>query len=102
MNSVSPLLPFSGDSTLAVQTRGNPRELAQEFESVMLAQLIKQMRVSGDEQSSLFPGDNSDTLGSLFDLHMSRHLASQGGFGIAESLTDSFKDLTESTPGDAI
>ncbi|MEZ5940736.1 MAG: rod-binding protein [Planctomycetaceae bacterium] len=60
--------------------------LAREFESLLLSQLMKDMRQSGFDESGMFPGDESDTLGSMFDLHMGRQLAMQGGFGLAKSL----------------
>lgn len=86
--------------TTGMSTRGTPRELAREFESLMLSQLIKQMRQSGVDEAGLFPGDSSDSIGSLFDLHMSKHLASRGGFGVAESIEEKLGQLTGQSAGE--
>lgn len=59
-------------------------EIMKEFESVMLSMVLKQMRQSGSEEG-LFPGDNSDTLGGMFDTYMGEHLAESGGFGLMDS-----------------
>ena len=59
--------------------------LSSELESVFISTLLKQMRQSmGGE--SFFPGDKSDTLGGLFDMHMSQFIAENGGIGLSESL----------------
>ncbi len=77
--------------------RADPVGLAREFESLLISQLTKQMRQSGFDESGMFPGDESDTLGSMFDLHMGRQLAMQGGFGLAKSLEPYLKQMTDST-----
>lgn len=59
-------------------------EVMKQFESVMLSMVLKQMRQSASEDG-MFPGDNSDTLGGMFDTYMSEHLAESGGFGLMES-----------------
>lgn len=73
-------------------------EMAQEFESLMLSQLIKQMRqASGGE--GMFPGDKSDTYGGMFDMMIGKHLTESGGFGIANELASSFKGMGKNTVG---
>lgn len=64
------------------------KEMAQEFESLMLSQLIKQMRQSSGGEG-LFPGDKSDTYGGMFDMMMASHLTENGGFGFADQLVAS-------------
>lgn len=59
-------------------------EIMKEFESVMLSMVLKQMRESSSEDG-MFPGDNSGTLGGMFDTYMGEHLAESGGFGLMES-----------------
>jgi Rod binding domain-containing protein len=81
----SPVLPPSLEQPLpdagAIQ---DPQALAQEFESLFVSQLIKEMRQSSEE--GLFPGDESDTFGGMFDMFMGRHIAQSGGIGLADSI----------------
>ncbi|GEM_PF-1657108 len=62
-------------------------KVLQQFESVMLSMMLKQMRSSASEDG-LFPGDKSDTLGGMFDTYMGDHLAESGGLGLTDSLGD--------------
>ena len=61
------------------------KSLAQEFEGVFVAMLLKQLRrsLSGD---GLFPGDEADALGGLFDQQMGAHISQHAGIGLAQSL----------------
>ncbi len=52
------------------------------FESLFLAQLIKEMRQTL-EPGTLFGSDSGDINGGLFDLYLGQHLAQAGGMGIA-------------------
>ena len=66
--------------------RDNPQAIAavaEEFESVFLAMLLKNMRSTVSE-GGMFAGDESDTFGSMFDLFMSQHLASSESLGISK------------------
>lgn len=65
------------------------QEMAQEFESLMLSQLMKQMRQSSGGEG-LFPGDKSDTYGGMFDMMIGKYLSESGGFGLADHLAGSF------------
>jgi len=73
------------------------KELAQKFESVFVAMLMKQMRQSVSEEG-LFPGDKSDTFGGMFDMYMGDHIAGQRGIG----LSTLFEKLLPSGEGDAV
>jgi Rod binding domain-containing protein len=64
-----------------------------------LAQLLKQMRGTAIDENSLFPGDTTDTLGSIFDMHMSQHLAEHGGFGLAQALENQLPSVGGNTRG---
>ena len=66
-------------------------KVAEEFESVFLSMLLKNMRATVSE-GGLFAGDKSDTLGSMFDLFMSQHLASSESLGVANLLKQTFVD----------
>ena len=80
-----PEIPFdlAGASRLA-----NPRtpvaadrNAATEFESYFFSMIIKEMRKTLDD--GLFPGDQSDSYGGLFDMQMGEFLARQHRLGIA-------------------
>ena len=96
-NAVTPGISTIVPSTMTA--RGSSKEIAREFESLMIAQLVKQMRQSGPEESGLFPGDSSDTFGGLFDLHMSQHLTEQGGFGLADSIERKLEGMIGNSSG---
>lgn len=68
------------------------KKMAQEFESLMLSQLIKQMRQSSGGEG-LFPGDKSDTYGGMFDMMIGKFLSESGGFGLADQLAGSFQGI---------
>jgi peptidoglycan hydrolase FlgJ len=59
--------------------------LARQFESVFMAQLIKEMRQTL-EPGSFFGNDPGDVYGGMFDLFMGKHLAKAGGIGLAKVL----------------
>ena len=69
-----------------------PKRMAQEFETLMLSQLIKQMRKSSGGEG-LFPGDKSDTYGGMFDMMIGKFLSESGGFGLADQLSGSFEGI---------
>lgn len=59
----------------------DPSGAGEKIEAMFLSVLLKSLRETG-MGDGLFPGDKSDTMGALFDQHMSDHLASSGGIGI--------------------
>jgi flagellar protein FlgJ len=88
--NVSPLMPTQGlaptDDQLTQLGQGkSTAEAAEQFESVFLALVLKQMRQSsfGD---GLIPGDDGDIVGGMFDQYMAEHISAGGGMGLAESL----------------
>ena len=60
-----------------------------ELESLLISTLLKEMRQAAG--GGLFEGDESDTLGGLFDRYLSQFLAEQGGIGLAETFTQSLE-----------
>lgn len=72
------------DSTLSAAVQ-QEEKLMKQFESVMLSMVLKQMRQTGTGENGLFPGDDSDTLGGMFDMYLGEHLAESGGFGLMDS-----------------
>lgn len=65
-------------------------DVAGEFESLILGQLLKTMR-STSEDGGMFPGDNSDTYGGMFDMYFGRFLADHGGLGLASVVNKGFQ-----------
>ena len=65
---------------------------ASEFESIFVSMMIKEMRQTQSGEG-LFPGDNSDTLGGMFDMLMGQHVADGGGIGLADFLKQSGNGL---------
>lgn len=59
--------------------------LARQFESVFMAQLVKEMRQTLDP-GTLFGNDPGDVFGGMFDLFLGKHLAQAGGIGLAAVL----------------
>ena len=86
MSSIQMIPPSSVllNSSLSAQGSGAPsKDVASEFESLMIAQMLKQMRGSS-EDGGLFPGDKSDTYGGMFDMYFGRFLSENGGLGLAD------------------
>jgi peptidoglycan hydrolase FlgJ len=108
MSATTPIMPlpaFSApasldfDATVANGSRPTVRAAAREMETMFLSMLLKQMRESNEsEGEGLFPGDNGDVYGGLFDFYMSKHLAGAGGMGLGSLLADQLegKQLKES------
>jgi Rod binding domain-containing protein len=84
----------SGNEDLQHLAGKKPNELAQEFESLFVSMLVKELRQTSSSDGGLFPGDPSDTFGGMFDMYMGQHLARSGGIGLAESIAESIAKQT--------
>jgi soluble lytic murein transglycosylase-like protein len=64
------------------------QKATREFESMFVSMMLKSMRGSQGEESNEFGGESygADTMKSMFDTELSKHVGSQGKLGIAESL----------------
>jgi flagellar protein FlgJ len=69
--------------------------LAKQFESVFMAQLVKEMRQTL-EPGTLFGNDPGDVYGGMFDLFLGKHLAGAGGIGLAKVLERSMGSTAHS------
>lgn len=103
MDGLSYLPPVSSGSavsgldlygTLGKTGRLNIADAAREAETMFLSLLLKEMRQSLDAEESLFAGDKGDVYGGLFDFLMSRHLAENGGLGLATVWTQQLQKAT--------
>lgn len=60
---------------------------ANEFESVFLSLMLKEMRNTLDsDEGGLFGGDGSDTYGGMFDMFMGQHLSESRPLGIGDTI----------------
>ena len=63
----------------------NIAKVAEDFESVFLSLMLKEMRNTLDQSSGgLFGSESSDTYGGMFDMMMGQSLAKQRHLGIAD------------------
>lgn len=82
---ISPGIP---ESSLSGMKNENPQELARQFEGLFVSMLVKEMRSSSSGEG-LFPGDNSDTYGGMFDQYIGQYIADHGGIGLSEFISAS-------------
>ena len=68
---------------------------AEQFESVFVSLLLKEMRQTTSEDG-LFAGEASDSYGAMFDLYLGQHLAENGNFGIADQIGRYLNQVTPS------
>lgn len=65
-------------------------QLAAEFESMLLLEMIKQMRVSMLDEDSETEGLGADTFSSTIDSELARHLSRAGGLGLQQGMLDAW------------
>lgn len=76
--------PLGGEST---GLRGRePREVAREFEAMLLAQMIAAMRKTVPESGLLGASAHRQVLDGVFDMELARALGEDGGLGISKVL----------------
>jgi peptidoglycan hydrolase FlgJ len=71
--------------------------LAKQFESVFMAQLVKEMRQTL-EPGTFFGNDPGDIYGGMFDLFIGKHLAQAGGIGLAKMMEKHMLGAAQSPP----
>lgn len=85
----------------AAQTRARAGELAQEFEAMLMLQMIRQMRQSMLDESEEERGLGGSTMRDTFDVEFSRHLAQAGGIGLGRFLAEQLDARETAEPGAA-
>src|SRR5262249_22994404 len=89
MSLTSPTSPIDLFRTFSLESQKgqavDPKkvvQLAQEFEAMLMLQMVRQMRqsVSFDDQQE--PGLGNETMTDTFDVELSRYLAQSGGVGL--------------------
>ncbi len=111
MSPTTPAIPLTPSMSVTPPKGGEMvkvRELAHEFESMLLLQMIRQMRQSmaksgdSDEESNGF-GLGNEAMTDTVDSELARQLSLSGGVGVADVIVDGFvsKHLVQGTDGDA-
>ena len=68
---------------------------ANEFESVFLSLMLKEMRNTLDsDEGGLFGGDGSDTYGGMFDMFMGQHLSESRPLGIGDTIKAHLEEVS--------
>ena len=79
-----------GESADQVQTPETLQKIARDFESVFMSLILKELResldMSEDGSGGLFPSDKSGSLGGIFDMFLSQHLAESSSLGVADMI----------------
>ena len=88
----------SGDETRRRLSGKSPMEVAKEFESVLLAQVISAMRKTVPESGLLEASANRKMLDGAFDQEVARSLAAKGGLGIAEQIVGQIERQNAARP----
>jgi murein DD-endopeptidase MepM/ murein hydrolase activator NlpD len=86
VHSLGPLVGAAGDSGTRAGAPRSLREVAREFESLMLLQMVKQMRQSFLEESEPADGLGAGTMTETMDVELARALSARGGLGLAALL----------------
>jgi murein DD-endopeptidase MepM/ murein hydrolase activator NlpD len=76
-----------GQAPSPAQERARVAELAQEFEAMLMLQMVRQMRQSLLDESEQPEGFGGSTMQDTFDTEFSRYLAQSGGVGLGDFMT---------------
>ena len=85
-----------GDNNKKLEGTQNLEQVAQEFESLFVHQMLKSAR-NAKLAESIFHNDAQDTYQTLLDQEYSKSLAKNHNFGIAESLVRQFGNHVKGT-----
>ncbi|HSR50121.1 MAG TPA: rod-binding protein [Acidobacteriota bacterium] len=70
-------------------------EMAQQFEAVFVAQVLKVMRESVGSSGLFEDAPGKDVHMSMLDQHLAQELVRQGGFGLAEQMRQHLEKLDD-------
>jgi len=85
-----PDLRVSSSLDVTRNGRADPATLAREFEAMLMLEMIRQMRQSVLGESEELDGLGAGPMTDTIDLELARHLAGQGGMGLAAALGKAF------------
>lgn len=90
---------MSVQRVVAAGTAGGPgaqearlRQVAQEFEAILLTQMLKTMRGRGEDRGVMAMGRAGRIVRDLHDEELGRSLAGAGGIGLAAILIEALRD----------
>lgn len=86
LTPIRPGTTAGGGAGVSDAERRSLRDVAQEFESMLLLQMIKQMRQTFLDEESDQQGLGGQTMTETIDVELARTLARQGGLGLADSI----------------
>jgi len=81
---------LKGGEPTSAETRAEIKRVAQEFEAMLMTQMLREMRRAMIDESES-DGFGSNGLTETADVEFGRALSLQGGFGLAEQLLRSFE-----------
>jgi murein DD-endopeptidase MepM/ murein hydrolase activator NlpD len=84
--ALTPARPL-GEAPSPAAQRARVAELAQEFEAMLMLQMVRQMRQSLLDESEEPEGFGGSTMRDTFDTEFSRYLAQAGGVGLGGYMT---------------
>ncbi len=95
-----PTETLAGQSLMAGSSSTDLDQIGVDFEGLFYSLLLKEMRnsVGTEDGTGLFSGDNTDSLGGMFDMFLGQHLASSGQLGIARMLAAYLSNRPPITP----
>ena len=95
---------FSHFTTLRAEAAKNPNaaleEVAAQFESIFLQQMLKSMR-DATMKSELFDSSQMDTYQSMADQQLALKLAENGGIGLARMMVEQMQSKGQVPQGEA-
>ena len=102
LNSDRPALALH--NTRALTTTGGDdtsekklRDVCEQFEAFLTAQMLKTMRSSGETEGFLEKNSGENIFTAQYDAELSRQLARRGAMGIAQLLYEELKPQLETT-----
>jgi murein DD-endopeptidase MepM/ murein hydrolase activator NlpD len=95
--------PKPADASRTASERQMIVELAQEFESMMLLQMLKQMRQAMADDETREDGLSASTMLDTVDSELARQLSRAGGFGLARMMIPAIaqRDVPPELPAEA-
>jgi murein DD-endopeptidase MepM/ murein hydrolase activator NlpD len=108
MSLTSPASPIDLFRTFSLETqKGQPVDpkkvvqLAQEFEAMLMLQMVRQMRQSITFDGEKEQGFGNETMTDTFDIELSRYLAQSGGVGLGGMIQRQLSKETQGASTDA-
>ena len=74
------------------------KKTCQEMEGVFLNMMLQSMRATLPKDSLESKGMQKETMQSMFDMDLTRHLAAGGGIGLADMMYRNLKNQGEKSP----